>query len=228
VDELDRQAPDLAVLAVDLPGRAGKPGELAALSIGDCVESVVADIEDAGLRDVVVCGHSMAGVIVPSVVTKLGSPRVREMLLAAAFVPPQGTSVLDTLGGPVGWYARRAAAAREVPIEMPRLAARLAFCNGMTCRQRRFLLPRVHGESIRLVTEKVDRGRLPDDIARTWILTLRDHSLSVRTQRKSIEAIGGVETLIPIDTCHDLMVSEPQRLAEILVERCRLRSNGTR
>jgi pimeloyl-ACP methyl ester carboxylesterase len=228
VDELHRQAPDLAVLAVDLPGRAGKPGELAALSIGDCVESVVADIEDAGLRDVVVCGHSMAGVIVPSVVTKLGSPRVREMLLAAAFVPPQGTSVLDTLGGPVGWYARRAAAAREVPIEMPRLAARLAFCNGMTCRQRRFLLPRVHGESIRLVTEKVDRGRLPDDIARTWILTLRDHSLSVRTQRKSIEAIGGVETLIPIDTCHDLMVSEPQRLAEILVERCRLRSKGTR
>jgi hypothetical protein len=46
--------------------RAGKPGELAALSIGECVESVVADIEDAGLREVVVCGHSMAGVIVPS------------------------------------------------------------------------------------------------------------------------------------------------------------------
>jgi pimeloyl-ACP methyl ester carboxylesterase len=222
VDELGRQAPDLPVLAVDVPGRGGKPGELAALSIGDCVESVVADIEDAGLRDVVVCGHSLAGVIVPSVVTKLGSPRVREMILAAAFVPPQGTSVLDTLGGPLGWYARRAAAAREVPIEMPRLAARLAFCNGMTRRQRRFLLARVHGESIRLVTEKVDRDQLPDNIGRTWILTLRDHSLSVRTQRKSIEAIGGVQTLIPIDTCHGLMVSESERLAEILVERCRL------
>jgi pimeloyl-ACP methyl ester carboxylesterase len=101
VDELHRQAPELSVLAVDLPGRAGKPGELAALSIGDCVESVVADIGDAGLRDVVICGHSMAGVIVPSVVTKLGSPRAREMILAGAFVPPQGTSVLDTLGGPL-------------------------------------------------------------------------------------------------------------------------------
>ena len=65
VDEIHRQAPELSVLAVDLPGRAGKPGELAALSIGDCVESVVADIEDAGLRDVVICGHSMAGVIRP-------------------------------------------------------------------------------------------------------------------------------------------------------------------
>ncbi|HEX9499282.1 MAG TPA: alpha/beta hydrolase [Mycobacterium sp.] len=226
VDELHRQAPELSVLAVDLPGRAGKPGELAALSIGDCVESVVADIEDAGLRDVVICGHSMAGVIVPGVVTKLGSSRVREMILAAAFVPPQDTSVLDTLGGPLGWYARRAGAARQVPVEMPRFAARLAFCNGMTRRQRRFLLPRICGESVRLVTEKVDRDQLPDDVKRTWILTLRDHSLSVRTQRKSIDVIGGVQTLIPVDTCHCLMVSEPERLSEILVERCRLWSDG--
>jgi hypothetical protein len=28
--------------------------------------------------------------------------------------------------------------------------------------------------------------------------------------------------LICLDTCHDLMVSEPRRLAEILIERCRL------
>jgi hypothetical protein len=146
------------------------------------------------------------------------------MMLAASFVPPQGTSVLDTLGGPLGWYARRAAAARRTPVEMPCLAARLAFCNGMTRQQRRFLLPRICGESIRLVTEKVDRGQMPDDISRTWILTLRDHSLSASSQRKSIEVIGGVDMMMPIDTCHDLMVSEPERLAEILVERCRLYS----
>jgi hypothetical protein len=41
-------------------------------------------------------------------------------------------------------------------------------------------------------------------------------------QRKNIEALGGVQTLIEIDTCHCLMVSEPERLAEILVERCRV------
>jgi hypothetical protein len=44
----------------------------------------------------------------------------------------------------------------------------------------------------------------------------------VKSQFKSIGAIGGVQTLIPIDTCHDLMVSQPTRLAEILIERCRL------
>jgi hypothetical protein len=48
-----------------------------------------------------------------------------------------------------------------------------------------------------------------------------------KAQRKCIESIGGVQAVIPIDTCHLLMVSElmlnePERLAEILVERCRL------
>jgi len=43
----------------------------------------------------------------------------------------------------------------------------------------------------------------------------------VKSQRRSIEALGGVQTVILLDTCHDLMVSEPERLATILVERCR-------
>jgi len=132
VDEIHRLAPELRVLAVDLPGRRGRPGDLSAVTITDCVESVITDVEDAGLDEVVVCGHSLGGVTVPGVVAKLGPSRVREMILAAAFLPPQGTSVLDSLGGPLGWYARHAAAARQAAVVMPRVPARLAFCNGMT------------------------------------------------------------------------------------------------
>jgi hypothetical protein len=55
---------------------------------------------------------------------------------------------------------------------------------------------------------------------RAGILTLRDHALFRRTQLRSIAALGGVQTLIPVDTCHDLMISEPRLLAEILIDRC--------
>jgi hypothetical protein len=65
---------------------------------------------------------------------------------------------------------------------------------------------------------------MPTEVPRTWILTTRDRTHLVKEQRASFEAIGGVQTLIPIDTCHGLMISEPERLAEILVERCRLYS----
>jgi hypothetical protein len=56
---------------------------------------------------------------------------------------------------------------------------------------------------------------------RTWILTLRDRTHPVKEQRASIQALGRVHTTIEIDACHGLMVSEPERPAEIPVDRCR-------
>jgi len=70
--------------------------------------------------------------------------------------------------------------------------------------------------------EKVDRSGMPDEVPRTWILTRRDRSVPTKIQHECIAALGGVQTLIEIDTCHMLMVNEPERLAEILVGRCRL------
>ncbi len=107
INEIHRLAPDLTVLAVDLPGRRGKPGDLFTVTIADFVDSVVGDIEDAGLGEIVLVGHSLAGLTVPGVATKLGSSRVREMILATAFVPPEGKSVVDTLTGPLAPTARR-------------------------------------------------------------------------------------------------------------------------
>jgi pimeloyl-ACP methyl ester carboxylesterase len=220
VAELRRQAPELRTLIVDLPGHGRKPGNLWTATIGEWVDSVVADIEDAGLGDIVIVGHSMAGVTVPGVVTKLGSARIREMILASAFVPPQGMAIVDTLDGPLAWFARRAARIGK-PMKVPMLAARYAFCNGMTREQREFTLSRLQAESARIPAERVDRSGLPDDVARTWILTTRDRALSARSQQKSIEALGQVQTVIPLDACHDVMVSHPQQLARILAERCR-------
>jgi len=222
VAEVRRRAPELRILAVDLPGRGHTAGDLATATIGAWVESVVADIERAGMGDIVIVGHSMAGVTVPGVVAKLGSPRVREMILAAAFVPPQGQAIVDTLGGPLAWFARRGANSGK-PTKVPRLAAQYAFCYGMTPEQREFALSRLYPESARIPAEPVDRSALPDDVPHTWILTTRDRALSDKSPRASIAALGGVQDVIPIDACHDVMISHPERLAQILLERCRLR-----
>ncbi|EUA33646.1 alpha/beta hydrolase family protein [Mycobacterium xenopi 3993] len=61
VAELAEREPHLKVLAVDLPGRRDKPGDLRALDIGVAVESVVDDIHAADLSEVVIVGHSIAG-----------------------------------------------------------------------------------------------------------------------------------------------------------------------
>ena len=69
--------------------------------------------------------------------------------------------------------------------------------------------------------EKVSRQGMPDTVTRTWILTSRDRMHPRREQRASIEAPGGVQNVITMDTCHALMVSEPGQLAELLVARSR-------
>jgi hypothetical protein len=156
----------------------------------------------AGLDEVVVVAHSLAGLTVAGVVAKMGSRRGREMILIAASVPPQGVAIVDTLSGPIARYARRSARFGK-SMSMPPLPARRSFCNGMTRDQRTFTLS------------------LPAEVPRTWMLTLGDKSLSPSNQRRSIAALGGVNTIISLDTCRDAMVTEPQRLTQILIERRR-------
>lgn len=218
VDAIRRLAPELRVLAVDLPGRREKPGDLMTLTIKDWVDSVVADIDQAMLDDIVIVGHSMAGVTVPGVVAELGAARVREMILAAACVPPEGSAMIDVIAPPTAMVAR-SKARKNAPYTVPSTLARIFFLNGVPRARRRAM--RLYPESPRIFLEPVWRRGMPDDVPRTWILTGRDRTHSRKEQRASIEAIGGVQTLVEMNTCHCLMISEPERLAEILVERCR-------
>lgn len=223
IGELRRAAPQLQVLTVDLPGRRGKPGDLRTATIRDWVDSVVDDIDTAGLRDVVVVGHSAAGLIVPGVVTKLGAARAREAVFVSAFVPPQGSALVDTLprlAAPFIRWAARFARNYRAPG-----AAGLLFCNGMNPAQRQFATSRVYPESLTITAERVDRSNMPDCVPRTWIMTLRDRAVSKDRQQRGIEALGGVGVVYSIDACHDVMISQPQRLAQILLERCETRTN---
>ena len=142
------------------------------------------------------------------------------MIFATAFVPPEGKSIVDTMTGLLAPTARRNAKKGGLS-HTPALGARFTYLNGVPRVRRKFMTGKIYPESARMLAEIVSRRGMPDDIPRTWILTLRDRALSPKSQRKFIEAIGGVQTQIPIDTCHCLMVSEPERLAEILVDRCR-------
>ncbi len=193
------------------------------MTLADFVDSVVGDIESAGLDDIVMVGHSIGGVTLPGVVTKLGAARVREMIFAAAFLPPEGMSIADSLPWLLARIARRFVK-RGIPRETPKLLARFAYLNGVPSHRRRFMTGKLYPESLRLLTENVNRRGMPDDIPRSWILTLRDRAIAPKLQRKNIEALGGVQTLVEMSTCHCLMVSQPERLAQILVERCRLYS----
>jgi pimeloyl-ACP methyl ester carboxylesterase len=94
----DRLLPHLdgPALAVDLPGRAGNPADLATITVDDEVASVLRDA--AALPDgaVTVVAHSSGGLVVPGVVAAMRD-RVERIVLSAALVPPEGGCGLDCM-----------------------------------------------------------------------------------------------------------------------------------
>lgn len=213
-DAIRRQAPEVRTLAVNLPGRQGVPGDQSTLTIAQCVEAVADQVERAGLKDIVLVGHSLAGVTIPGVAAKLGADRVRRIICIACNIPPQGKRSLDTLAPPVRLVASMA------KDRMPLWMARRMFCNEMTPEQQSFSLGVLVPEATTIVGEPVDRSGLSDRVPRTWVLTLRDHAVPPRQQRQFIENLGGVDDVVEIDTCHNAMISKPEELAAILLARC--------
>jgi len=60
------------VIAVDLPGRGARASvDLATVGIEACVEAVVEDA--GGWDDIVLVGHSLAGVVLPGAATALAT-----------------------------------------------------------------------------------------------------------------------------------------------------------
>jgi pimeloyl-ACP methyl ester carboxylesterase len=219
LDELERQAPGVPRLAVDLPGRGTTPGDLRSVTIEGCVASVVEQIDRAGLDEVVVVAHSLGGLIAPGVVARLGVDRVARLVLLAAVIPPEGRSNLALIPQPTRWMIAKLLR-RDVPRRPPpRTIARAFFCNGMSRDQREQVYAQLVAEAPGLFHEPVSRAELPTSVPRTWILPLRDRSNPPRKQRACIENLGGVDELVEIDTCHDAMVSEPGAIAGILLER---------
>lgn len=222
VDELERQAPDVAVLAVDLPGRGSSPADLGSVTLASCVERVVELIEAAGLDVVVVVGHSLGGLTATAVAARLGANRVAGLVSIATIVPPEGASTVQAIPwAPARWFIsrlNRSGRARRPP---SRALARLAFCNGMSQEQRELVYGQLCPEATNLFNEPAVRTGLPASVPHTWILTLRDRACPARYQRTYIRRLSRIDDVIEVDTCHDVMISRPATLAELLAERCR-------
>lgn len=226
VAALATRAPNVQVLASDLPGRGRAAAPLAGLTLGGCADEVVRQIEEAGFVDVVLVGHSLAGAILPGVAMRLGSGRVRHLVFLTCAVPPEGGSVVDVLRGPLRAIAT-VAARRHAPTRLPKFVALAAFANGMDREQRRLVAESLCPEAGWLIGETVSRQGLSPVIPRTWVLTRRDRGLTPAQQRRSMGNLGGVDEYVELDAPHDAMVSHPDELAEILLQRVRGASDGT-
>ena len=199
-------------LAVDLPGRGTRAdADLRAVTLADCADAVHSDLEERDLRDVILVGHSFAGVTVPRVVD-LTPERIRRVVLVSAVVPPDGTRVLDQIEPGV-----RAAVEESIAggiYSQTREAAGMMLCNDMDEAMAARTLDRLVDDSAALLCEHVDISGYARAVPRTYVHLTRDQCYPGELQQRSTALIhADVEWL---DTGHMAMISAPKDLAALL------------
>ena len=201
-------------LAVDLPGRENKPGDLAALGIDDFARSVVADIDAAGYERVVLVGHSIAGATLPAEINMLGDRVVHAVFVSCA-TPKENDRIVDSIALPLRWFCVRAFRRGSRRLVFPRRLTQYLFCNEMDSETRDLVLNRITPDAMGVTLERVTRAGHFSSVPRTYIKLTRDRTIRPRRQDKMIRNLGGAQVL-ELDGGHDAMLSHPRELAELI------------
>ena len=209
-------------LAVDLPGRGGRPADLRTVTLEDAVASVTADTDALG-TDVVLVAHSSGGLVVPGVVANLGR-LVRHVVLNAASVPPEGGRGLDCMRPrhrertEEALALRDAGRARTTPLEPPaREQLRHAYGTELNDGQIDYVR-----DPVRFVTDTFNFFDAPVFWSRasmvpvTYVVNLRDRSVPLALQREMISRLPKPPVVVPLDTGHVPAVTMPTVLAALL------------
>ena len=225
----DRLVPllDQPALAVNLPGRNGKPGDLATLSVDDEVASVVADVEAADLDDpITLVIHSSGGLVVPGVVAAL-RPRVRHVLLNAASVPPEGGCGLDCMQAR---HREGLAAAFEVAVREGRTMTTPGPPADPEAFRNAYGGPPLDDETLAYMVDPT--GCVPDtmhhyrqpvrwsqssDVPVTYVLNEQDRPVPEPLQEEMIGRIPQGAEVIRFDTGHIPAATDTKAFAEVVL-----------
>jgi len=184
------------------------------------LETHIADIQGVlkweDLTDVILVGHSYGGMVVTGVADRMAE-RIRDIVYLDAIVPTDGQSTLDVQPpGQREWMAERAVAAGGVagaPVDAEVYGvlepAAKAWVNGK-CTPHPFA---AFSQKIRLSGPPAERIR-----RRLYILCTEPPLPYMRQFHDGVAAGPGWERM-ELATGHDAMVTEPERLTDILKER---------
>jgi len=178
------------------------------------VDDVLRLIADQDLTDVVLVGHSYAGMVVSAVAHRVPD-RIAELVFLDAMVPADGETVIDVV--PFTQALIDQAAGSDAPWRIPPLPE----------------MPPPAG--LFGVTDPADlawlRGMLSDEPVRCFQQPVRlDNPAAARIPRTHIHCVGGgaggparrpvppAERVWELATGHDSMITQPAGLAELLLK----------
>jgi pimeloyl-ACP methyl ester carboxylesterase len=204
---------DGEVVAVDLPGRGDRPGDLARIGVADFVDAVVDDIVARDLREVVLVGHSLAGLTIPQVAGRIPE-RIRALVFVSCTVPRDGQSSYDTLDPEIQALSDQAPPDSLNTLD-PEIQKAVFYNDVDDPALLEWAVALVVPEAPSTVKEPMVLSTMPHDIRRVWVRLTRDVIVAPEKQDRFVQNLGGAE-VIELDAAHMAMISRPRELAEVL------------
>ena len=205
------------ILALDVPGCGAKRGQATdGLSPADVVQELISDIERAGLRDTLLIGHSLAGNLLPAIAA-MRPDLFRRLVYVSCSIPLPGQTVLQMMGNSVhgdnelevGWPVDPA----TTPMQ-DRYAA--MYCEDMDEEQGRAYLASLNRDdwpTAFFTNTRFDFDM--DQVPASYILCEKDCILPAAWQETFAKRFHA-ERVIRLDAGHQVMITRPHALAEIL------------
>jgi pimeloyl-ACP methyl ester carboxylesterase len=206
------------LLALDVPGCGAKrQRDTGKTSVEDIAAELVADIAAAGMRDVVLVGHSQAGSVMPHMLTA-GAKIFRRLVYISCSIPLPGQTVTGMVGNSkqgdnpdeVGW-----------PLDPDKHSMaerfRVMFCNDMAPAEADAFMAKLGADAWPMAsyTHTDWRHDQLGLVPASYIICLRDGILPVPWQERFATRFK-TERTIRIDAGHQAMTTRPHGLAEIL------------
>jgi pimeloyl-ACP methyl ester carboxylesterase len=181
-----------------------------AVGLGTHVEDVVRLIEAEDLREVVLVGHSYAGVVV-SAVASLVPERLGRRVYLDAFVPRDGEAAIDLLPEHIAHHYRESVAGPGFGWLIPRRSLEVL---GVTAREDLdWLEPRLTPQPWLSYTEAVELGPAEAEVPGTFIEAVSWMRVFEPQAQRARERGWEVHE---IETGHEVMVTAPHELADTL------------
>lgn len=207
------------LLALDVPGcgiKRDRASEM--IDNNEIAHELVADLERAGLQNIVLVGHSQAGQVLP-LMAALKPGLFRRLIYLACSIPREGQNVPQMMG-----RGQHGDNHDEVGFPFDPKTEKLSdrypqmFCNDMSPEQATAFLAKLGNDSWPMPSYtftdwRHDRiGTVPS----SYVLCLRDNILPANWQQRFAKRFR-CERTIQIDAGHQAMNTQPQQLAEIIL-----------
>lgn len=224
IASLERQSGGaVRCLALDAPGCGAKRDrDTSDIAFDDIASELLADIEAAGMRDVVLVGHSQAGMELPQM-AELKPDLFRRLVFVTCSAPKPGQTTLEQMGTgvhgndpeEVGWPVDPETTTMEERFQA-------MFCNDMDEAATATFLGKLGKDMWPMCCYSHRDWRYDHlaDMPVSYVLCLKDQSLPPEWQERFALRLHA-DKIVRIDAGHQVMNTRPEELAEVLLAEAR-------